>query len=250
MALVSAHRGGAGSQRLTQNTIAAFEAAIAMGCDYVEFDVRLTADGTPVIFHDADITDGDVRRAIAHHRVEDFASPLLRLEDVLDLIAGRIKAHVDLKVRGQEIELAQRIITVLGIDGAVITTTEDTSVRTLRAWSKDHAPGLLIGLSTGQRTWNGHRFARRVVSLEALFPRTRIRLSRANLVVAHKSLAAWSLRRYAQRRGLPLLVWTVDEPTELARWINDPHVWMVTTNYPERALAVRQRPTASGDVEG
>lgn len=249
MALVSAHRGGAGSQRLAQNTIAAFEAAIAMGCDYVEFDVRLTSDGTPVIFHDANFADGDVRRAIARHRAEDFSNPLLRLDEVLDVIAGRIKAHVDLKVRGSEVDVVERIVAVLGIDGAIITTTEDTSVRALRAWSKDHAPGLLVGLSTGRRTWNGHRLARRVVALEAAFPRTRIRLSRANLVVAHKSLATWSLRRYAHRRGLPLLVWTVDKPTELARWINDPQVWMVTTNYPGRALAARKRPPTSGDVE-
>ncbi len=47
MALVSAHRGGAGDDRSAQNTLAAFEAAIALGCDYVEFDVRLTADGRP-----------------------------------------------------------------------------------------------------------------------------------------------------------------------------------------------------------
>jgi glycerophosphoryl diester phosphodiesterase len=35
-------------------------------------------------------------------------------------------------------------------------------------------------------------------------------------------------------------VWTVDRPAELEQWMNDPAVWMVTTNYPERALdAVR-----------
>lgn len=221
-----------------------------MGCDYVEFDVRLTSDGTAVIFHDAHLVDGEIRRPIDRHRIDEFTHPLLRLDEVLDVIAGRIKAHVDLKVRGHEIELAERIVATLGTDGAIITTTEDASVRALRAWSKEHAPGLLIGLSTGRRTWHGHRLARKIVVLEAAFPRTRIRLSRANLVVAHKSLASWSLRRYARRRGLPLLVWTVDKPAELARWINDPLVWMVTTNYPKRALAMRQDRPGSGLVEG
>lgn len=240
MALVSAHRGGAGADHSAQNTLAAFEAAIALGCDYVEFDVRLTADGVPVIFHDPSFDDGSIRRLIAGHGFAEFIPPLPQLDDVLTLLAGRVKAHVDLKVPGHEIELAERVVEVLGVDGAVLTTAEDSSVRRLRSWSTAHAPGLLVGLSSSKRIWQGHRLAKRIVTIEAAFPRTRIRLSRANVVVAHKSLAQWWLKRYARRRGLPLLVWTVDHPAELALWVNDPDVWMVTTNYPERALALRR----------
>lgn len=240
MPLVSAHRGGAGDDRSAQNTLAAFETAIAAGCDYVEFDVRLTADATPVIFHDAMIDDGAVRRAIAGHRADEFTpTTLLLLDDVLELVAGRVRAHVDLKVPGHEVEVVERAVSRLGVDDVIVTTTEDASVRRLVAWSRENAPGLLVGLSSGRRTWPGHRWARRLVWLEAAFPRTRIRLSRANLVVAHKSIARWSLRSYARRRGLPLLVWTVDEPAELRRWMNDPAVWMVTTNHPDRAFAAR-----------
>ena len=50
---VSAHRGLSGS--LPENTIAAFAAAIASGVDEIEFDVSLTKDNIPVIFHDPDI---------------------------------------------------------------------------------------------------------------------------------------------------------------------------------------------------
>lgn len=239
MALVSAHRGGAGATRSAQNTLAAFEAAIALGCDYVEFDVRLTADGTPVIFHDPVTGGADAERFIAHHGFDEFDPPLLRLDDVLDLLAGRVKAHVDLKVPRNEVELAERVVDRLGVDGAILTTAEDASVRRLVRWSHEHAPGLLVGLSSSRRSWRTHWLARRIVTIEAAFPRTRIRLSGANLIVAHKAVATWSLKRYARRRGLPLLVWTVDRPDELARWVNDPDVWMVTTNYPEVALAVR-----------
>lgn len=241
MALVSAHRGGAGDDRRAQNTLAAFENAIAAGCDYVEFDVRVTADGTPVVFHDAELDDGAMRRAIAGHRADEFAGgTLLLLDDVLELIAGRVKAHVDLKITGHEVELADRVVRWLGVDQVILTTAEDSSVRRLMAWADEQAPDLLIGLSTGRRAWRGGSWARRLASLETAFPRTRIRRSGANLVVAHKSIARWSLRRYARRRGLPLLVWTVDDPAELRRWMNDPHVWMVTTNHPERAFAARR----------
>ena len=46
-----AHRGDSSSA--PENTIAAFEAAVAAGSDLIEIDVRLAADGVPVIMHDA-----------------------------------------------------------------------------------------------------------------------------------------------------------------------------------------------------
>jgi len=52
--LVVAHRGA--SARAPENTLAAFEAAVADGADVVELDVRLTRDGIPVILHDPDVS--------------------------------------------------------------------------------------------------------------------------------------------------------------------------------------------------
>ncbi|AXT86143.1 hypothetical protein C6I20_13765 [Aeromicrobium sp. A1-2] len=240
MALVSAHRGGAGDDPAAQNTLAAFEAAIGAGCDFVEFDVRLTADGRPVIFHDADLPGEAGVRSIAMHRHDEIADAnLVDLDAVLTLIRGRVKAHVDLKVPGDEIALVERIVSALGTDDVIITTAEDSSVRRLRRWSQEHAPDLLVGLSSSPRSGATHWFARKRVQLESAFPRLRIRLSGANLVVAHKTVARLSLKAYARRRGLPLLVWTVDRPDELERWMNDPDVWTVTTNYPDRAFAAR-----------
>lgn len=241
MALVSAHRGGAGDDRPAQNTLAAFEAAIALGCDYVEFDVRLTADGRAVIFHDDELKDDDGIRSIAHLRFDELPeSRLVGLDSVLELIRGRVKAHVDLKVRGEEVVLVRQIVETLGTDSVIITTAEDSSVREIRRWAKVHAPDLLVGLSSSARASTGHWFVRRLVRIESAFPRLRVRLSGANLVVSHKLVARLSLKAYARRRGLPLLVWTVDRPDELAQWMNDPDVWLVTTNYPERAFAARR----------
>ena len=49
-----AHRGA--SAREAENTIPAFESAVAAGADVVEFDVRMTADDVAVIMHDPDVS--------------------------------------------------------------------------------------------------------------------------------------------------------------------------------------------------
>lgn len=241
MALVSAHRGGAGDDHAGENTLAAFESAIAAGCDFVEFDVRLTADGRPVLFHDADLAGDAGPRAISAHHWDDLAdAALVDLNAVLSLIAGRVKAHVDLKFHGGEVALVEHIVGELGAGDVIITTAEDASVRRILRWSRTHAPDLLVGLSSSPRSHDGRRRTLWAARLASAFPRSRIRSSGANLVVSHKLVARLRLKSYARRRGLPLVIWTVNSPGELARWMNDPDVWLVTTDFPARALAARQ----------
>lgn len=58
--LVIAHRGASGLA--PENTLAAFRLALALGADGVEMDVQMSADGWPVVIHDARVnrtTDGE-----------------------------------------------------------------------------------------------------------------------------------------------------------------------------------------------
>jgi len=50
---ILAHRGDSAHE--TENTIAAFAAAVAAGADGIELDVRLDGDGEAVVFHDDDL---------------------------------------------------------------------------------------------------------------------------------------------------------------------------------------------------
>lgn len=56
---VVAHRGA--SADCPENTIAAFDRAIADGCDAIELDVQLSRDGVAVVFHDWTLARGGLR---------------------------------------------------------------------------------------------------------------------------------------------------------------------------------------------
>lgn len=53
--LLVAHRGGVVSDRIPECSTAAIREAARQGYDLVELDVRVTRDGVPVVFHDADL---------------------------------------------------------------------------------------------------------------------------------------------------------------------------------------------------
>jgi hypothetical protein len=74
-----------------------------------------------------------------------------------------------------------------------------------------------------------------------LYPSRRWRTSGAGVLVAHHVLARIRLLRWARRRGVRVLVWTADAPRVVAAALKDPRVWMLTTNRPEAAIAMRER---------
>jgi glycerophosphoryl diester phosphodiesterase len=71
---VIGHRGAAGSA--PENTLAGLRQALALGCSWVEFDVRLTADGELILLHDDDLdrtTDGHGKaRALALAAIRSY----------------------------------------------------------------------------------------------------------------------------------------------------------------------------------
>jgi glycerophosphoryl diester phosphodiesterase len=75
--IVFAHRGA--SAHAPENTIAAFELAIAQQADAVELDVKLSADGQVIVIHDSTVD----RTTNGHGKVQD-----MRLADLKALDAG------------------------------------------------------------------------------------------------------------------------------------------------------------------
>ena len=104
--LVYAHRGSSGTD--PENTLRAFERAIADGADGAEFDVRATADGIPVLIHDRSL----VRTTNGCGNVNELTLDQVRafdagggqavptLADAVDLIAGRLRLDIEIKQPG------------------------------------------------------------------------------------------------------------------------------------------------------
>jgi glycerophosphoryl diester phosphodiesterase len=98
MTLRLAHRGD--WRRAPENTMAAFRAALAVpACDGLEFDVRVAADGVPVVCHDSTLArvQGRPERvdALRYDTLADLGVPTV--EEVLRLAGRRAFLDVELK---------------------------------------------------------------------------------------------------------------------------------------------------------
>ncbi|MCU0789231.1 MAG: glycerophosphodiester phosphodiesterase, partial [Verrucomicrobia bacterium] len=123
---ITAHRGF--SARAPENTMAAMQAAIDVGCDYIELDVQTCADGTVVVIHDGDLlrVAGDSRRVqdltIAELRQVDVGRPfsaqftgehIPTLAEVIRRVRGRVKLNIELKFNRPDPALVPAVRKVL-----------------------------------------------------------------------------------------------------------------------------------------
>ena len=93
-----AHRGF--TKQFPDNTLEAFEAAIKIPVDGIECDVRETADGRFVMYHDPELLGRD----ISQWSLADIQAVMLQekyriptLEQALDLCRQRVKLNIELK---------------------------------------------------------------------------------------------------------------------------------------------------------
>jgi glycerophosphoryl diester phosphodiesterase len=244
--LISAHRAGLAPFRRVQDPRAALQSVLDAGCDLIELDVRRTRDGVPVVEHDDEVPAGGRPVPVGALTAAELARSAwgcLPLEDALQMLAGRAAAHLDLKRVGTAddvIALVESAVDRLGAENVVVTGLSDDEVAAVRAWSRERYPTLLVGMALGRDLLGLPPLRMVRTGLEELFPGGRLRRSDATLIVCQKDLARAWIARWARRHGLPLLVWTVNEPTELRRWLADPRTWAVTTDRPRTALALRR----------
>src|ERR1700759_3549296 len=217
-------------------TIEAYASALETGAEYVEFDIRRTADGELAAFHDPRTRQGEALAAISYPRLCELAGyPVPRVADLMTLIAGKATGHLDLKDTGGEDEVVEMALDILGPGNFVVTTLEDQSVAAIKA----RFPAVPAALSLGRDLNEVRRAVRAATRLSELFPMRRLRACRADWVAVHRRLAAAGVVAQCHRAGIKTMVWTVDEDAEMRRWLTDRRVCVLITNRPADAVALR-----------
>lgn len=89
--LIYGHRGASADH--AENTVAAFEGARRQGADGVELDVRLAADGSLIVHHDAWYRDG---RTVWDTPASERPAEVPTLSESLDACAG-LRVNVEIK---------------------------------------------------------------------------------------------------------------------------------------------------------
>jgi len=119
-----AHRGASADR--PENTMPAFELAIAQGADVVECDVRRTSDGALLLLHDATVDrttsgTGPLRQMTAAQAQALDAGDGERIPElceILELARGRVRVNVDLK-EADLVDDAVAAVRAAGAEGGV-----------------------------------------------------------------------------------------------------------------------------------
>src|SRR5215203_6270897 len=116
MALVYAHRGGAGLR--PENSVEAFDHGVSLGADGLEFDVHLSSDGVVVVHHDATLerTTRGKGRLADHTAAQLSALGVPLFTDVLDRYRA-LSLIVELKV--DNARLVRQVVYDLRAAGAI-----------------------------------------------------------------------------------------------------------------------------------
>jgi glycerophosphoryl diester phosphodiesterase len=219
--LAFAHRGahGAGSRGgAGENTMAAFEEAVAMGYRYVETDAHATADGVLVAFHDDHldrVTDragaiGDLPWAeVKAARVGDgHGVPLL--EDLLTAWPD-VRINIDPKHDAAVEPLVELVRRTGTLDRVCFGAFSDRRLERLRE---------LLG--PGTCTSMGPRQVSRLMAASRGLPGGRFR-SACVQVPTHQGRLPLVTPRFvaaAHERDLQVHVWTIDDADEMRRLLD------------------------------
>jgi glycerophosphoryl diester phosphodiesterase len=237
--LVIAHGGNA--SEAPQNSLIAFQQALALGVDLIELDVNRTRDGHAVIFHGPDLktttgVEGQIYDlTLAEARVLDVGKwkdaafegeRMMTFEEVLTFARGKVHLAVDLKCE----KIIPRMVECVheaGMVGEVAICGCDVSwaaqVRALE-------PALSVGLNMD----------RKMIALAADDPtefrgaylRQATGSNLSPLNINHRYVTQ-ELVYEAHLRAVQVWAWTVDDPEDVERLIGL-GVDAIYTNYPQR----------------
>lgn len=155
-----AHRGGwiDPGEEQRENTLFAFQRAVDLGYDYLETDVRVTADGVLVAFHDADLARiSGSARTLGDLTYEELKQHPLNGTDVVPTMAELFEAfpqtnfNIDIK-ESRAVEPLLDVIRAYGADKRVCVAS--FSHGRIRAFRRLAGTRVATGVSTLGVSWN------------------------------------------------------------------------------------------------
>ena len=220
--LIIGHRGA--SADAPENTLAAFALAQAQGADGIEFDVQLSADGWPVIIHDANLartTNGQGRvqdHTLAQLQALDAGQgqPIPTLDELFETLGPNFLYNVELKTAalrdtGLAAAVADRIQAHHLERQTVVSSFNPLAVR----WARRHLT---------QSTWVAHLSYKPGLTVK-------YRLSPSQAIHPHYRMVDAAYMAWTKKMGWRVHVWTVDDPAEAQR-LADLGVHGIITNKP------------------
>jgi glycerophosphoryl diester phosphodiesterase len=223
---VFAHRGLHVAER--ENTIAAFRAAVELGVDGVELDVRRTLDGILVVHHDpivGTLVIAESARSALPDYVPTLAGALASLEGVMvnvEIKNGRGPAeHYD-----EDGELVRQVLRIIGESGRIgeisVSSFDLATCAYARSFNRELSVAwLLWDVAVGDALVQAHLFG-------------------FNAVNPHFSTVDGEVVNRARDLRLDVNVWTVNAEEDLER-MADLHVASIITDDPSLARAVVAR---------
>jgi len=224
------HRGAAALA--SENTLRSFRKALEAGVDLVEFDVLGLASGELVVAHSYDLhevshgaTSGSLR-GVSLAALRDVAPEVPTLDEALAFFgdeAPETGLHVDLKDAAAADDLLAALRRFELVRRTLVSSFERRAVRHLALADRELRTGMSFPedrLRISDRRGSAHAIRLGLHVLRPGMPflaRALLRRSRASALVLHHELVGEGLVRYAQRRGVPVVVWTVDEPRDVER---------------------------------
>ncbi|HEV8441588.1 MAG TPA: glycerophosphodiester phosphodiesterase family protein [Methylomirabilota bacterium] len=247
--LVAAHRGGA--LLWPENSLLAFRNAIALGADYIEFDVHLSKDGEVVVIHDPTLErtttgQGPVReQALAHLRT-------LHLKDRAGVVSEERVPTLD-EVAAVAVQAKRRMLLEIKVDDRR-QRYPGIEEKVIAILDRHAMTGSTVVMAFEAPTWRRVRELRPDIEAGALYsprtleamastaPRELAEAARAGVrfVGLHQALIGADALAAARTAGVTLGAWTVNEPDALRRLIEQ-KVGVLITDRPDLAKSLLNR---------
>jgi len=218
-----AHRGASG--HATENTKEAFEKALYLDTEVVEFDVRQTKDKKLIVFHDKSLKQKTNYRGwvnkLSLKQIKKITYKngdlILTLSEALGFLKNKCACKIDVKEKGLE-EKINKAIKRFSMEKQAIVVTEIPSVA--RKF-KEVNPLLKVALGGFKKQMTPETIIRKA------------KRAKVDMISVHHSLITKDLVRVSHKNGLFLDAWGTNDESEIKR-LKNLGVDAITTDYPEK----------------